>query len=121
MTSALNTVTNIDLTTRIFDSFYDFELVVNTDQYDIVYSYFKDICDTQNIAANFTAILFRIAQELNINTLTLLAEIQGTVTNKAHMNQTMAYYLNSFKSKTSLYGISAVPQPVVPVARNIVQ
>jgi hypothetical protein len=37
------------------------------------------------------------------------------------MNQTIAYYLNSFKSKTSLYGIAVVPKSNQPVSRNIVQ
>ena len=37
------------------------------------------------------------------------------------MNQIFAYYMNSFKSKTSLYGIGTVPRPNLPVARNIVQ
>jgi hypothetical protein len=37
------------------------------------------------------------------------------------MDQTLAYYLNSFKSKTSLYGIAQLPRPNLPVARNVVQ
>jgi hypothetical protein len=36
------------------------------------------------------------------------------------MNKQICYWLNSLKSKTSLYGVSVIPQPVVPVARNVV-
>lgn len=111
----------LDMTVRIFDSFYEQDMVVPTDQFDIVYSFFKDVCSTEYIAANFTAVLFRIAFETKIDVLALLGEIKGTSNNKLQMNQIMAYYLNSFKSKTSLYGIGIIPQPVVPVARNIVQ
>jgi hypothetical protein len=36
------------------------------------------------------------------------------------MNKVICYYLNSFKSKTALYGISSVPRPNESVQRNIV-
>lgn len=111
----------IEMTVRIFDSFYAQDMVVPTDQFDVIYSYFKEISGSDIIAANFTAILFRIAQETGIDALALISEIKGTATNKMEMNKQLAYYLNSFKSKTSLYGIGIVTQAVIPVARNIVQ
>ena len=112
--------TSLDQTVRIFDTFYSTDLVVGADQYDIVYGYFAEVCATRNIAANFAAVLFRIAQEADINVLDLLATVQGAE-NKLQMNKIICYYLNSFKSKTSLYGVGVVPRPVQPVARNIVQ
>jgi hypothetical protein len=48
-----------------------------------------------------------------------LDQIKGTKT--MEMNQIMAYYLNSLKSKTSLYGVAIIPRSNQPVARNIVQ
>ena len=119
MPRILDTRTSLDQTVRIFDSFYAINLVVNADQYDIVHGYFLSVCDTKNIAANFTAVLFRIAQETQISVLDLLDQIKGTT--KMEMNQTIAYYLNSFKSKTSLYGIAVIPKSNQPVSRNIVQ
>jgi hypothetical protein len=111
--------TSTDLTVKIFDDFYSFNMVVNGNEYDIVNGYFKSVCGTKVIAGNFTAFLFRISQETGIPVLDLLGQIQGT--NKLQMNQVISYYLNSFKSKTSLYGVSTVPQSNQPVARNIVQ
>ncbi len=111
--------TALDQTVQIFDSFYSFNLNVNGNEYDIVHGYFVSVCTTKNIANNFTAVLFRISQETGINALDLLDQIKGT--KKMVMNQTLAYYLNSFKSKTSLYGISIVPKANQTVARNIVQ
>lgn len=110
----------MDQTVRIFDSFYAFNAKVNASEYDIVNGYFTSVCATRNIAANFTAVLFRIAQEENINVLDLLGYIQGT-NNNLEMNQIIAYYLNGLKSKTSLYGISNTPSPNQTIARNIVQ
>lgn len=120
MARIIDTTTSLDRTVRIFDSFYAIDLVIGSSQYDIVYGYFVSVCDTKNIAANFASVLFRIAQETNIDVLELLKQIQGA-SNKLQTNKIMAYYLNSFKSKTSLYGIGSLPKPVQPVARNIVQ
>lgn len=119
MAKILDNRVSLDNTIRIYDSFYATTMVVGADQFDIVYGYFTSVCDTKNIAANFTAFLFKIAQETNIDVLDLLAQIQGT-NNKLQMNKILAYYLNSFKSKTSLYGVSSLIQPNLPVARNIV-
>jgi hypothetical protein len=119
MPRILDTRTSLDQTIRIFDSFYSFNLIVNGNEYDIVHGYFLDICATKNIADNFTAVLFRISQNTGIPILSLLDQIKGTKT--MEMNQILAYYLNSFKSKTSLYGVAVIPRSNQPVARNIVQ
>lgn len=109
-----------DQTVAIFDAFYKSNLVVPTNQYDIVLSYFKGICETTEIANNFTAVFFRLAQENGVDALELLQQLKGQSRNKIDLTKIMAYYFNSFKSKTSLYGISVVPVPNQPVARNVV-
>lgn len=113
-----NSADSLDQTVRIFDNFYNFNLVVPSNQYDIVHSYFVETCDTKTIANNFTTFFFKIAQDTGIPATTLLESIKGQT--KLDMNRTIAYYLNSFKSKAALYGISFVPQPNLPIARNIV-
>jgi len=107
-------------TIKIFDSFYNQNLVIPTPQWDPVKSYFDSVCDTKEIAANFTAIFFRMAQENGIDAMILLQELKGKAQNKVDLSQVMAYYFNSFKSKTSLYGLSVVPTPNQAVARNVV-
>jgi len=119
MPKILDTTSELDRTIRIFDSFYSIDLVVGAGEYDIVHGYFVSVCATKNIADNFTAVLFRISKETGVNVLDLLQSIQGK--SKLQMNQTISYYLNSFKSKTSMYGVGLVPKPNQPVARNIVQ
>jgi hypothetical protein len=109
---------SLDQTVRIFDNFYNFNLVVPSNQYDIVHGYFVETCDTKTIADNFTAFFFKIAQDTGIPATTLLESIQGQT--KLDMNRTIAYYLNTFKSKSALYGISFIPQPNLPAARNII-
>jgi hypothetical protein len=119
MARILDTRSHLDSTVRIFDDFYAFDLVVNGNEYDVVHSYFISVCGTKQIADNFTANLFRISQQTQVSVLDLLNYIKG-LNNKLEMNTVITYYLNSFKSKTSLYGIGTIPQPNQPVARNIV-
>jgi hypothetical protein len=108
-----------DQTVLIYDNFYNTNLVVNAADYDVVYSFFKGASSNSQIAGNFTVFLFRIAQEASVNVLELLQTIKGQP-NKLQMNKVICYYLNSFKSKTALYGISTVPRPNESVQRNIV-
>jgi len=119
MARIIDTRTSLDKTIRIFDAFYAFDSIINGAEFDIVRGYFRLVCASNNIADNMTAVLFRIAQETHIPVLDLLGYIKGTT--KLEMNTVICYYLNSFKSKTSLYGVSVVPQPNQPAARNIVQ
>lgn len=111
--------TELDRTVRVFDAFYQTDLKLNASEYDIVHGYFTSVCDTKNIADNFTTVLFRISTQTGVPVLQLLDELKGT-SNSLQMNKQICYWLNSLKSKTSLYGVSVVPQPVVPVARNVV-
>jgi hypothetical protein len=107
-------------TIKIFDSFYNQDFVVPSNQWDIVKSYFDGVCETKQIASNFAAIFFRMAQENGIDALVLLEELKGQARNKIDLSKIMAYYFNGFKSKTSLYGLSVIPTPNQAVARNVV-
>lgn len=108
-----------DKTVRIFDNFYTTNLIVNGGEYDVVYSFFRGVTDSAKIAGNYTALLFRIAQEGNYNIMSLMDLLKG-VDNKLQLNQVMAYYLNTFKSKSSMYGIGILPKPNEAVQRNVV-
>lgn len=112
--------TSLDRTVRIFDAFYQSDLRVNASEFDLVYGFFSKVCDTKNIAENFTTVLFRISTQTGVPVQDLLVELKGKQSNKLELNKQMCYWLNSLKSKTSLYGVSVIPQPVVPVARNVV-
>jgi hypothetical protein len=112
--------TTLDRTVQIFDAFYNVDLKVNSSEFDIVYGYFQSVCKTKNIAQNFTTVLFRISTQTGIEVLKLLDEIKGKGEG-LQMDKQICYWLNSLKSKTSLYGISVIPQPIVSVARNVLQ
>jgi N-acetylglucosamine kinase-like BadF-type ATPase len=108
-----------DQTIRIFDSFYSTNLVINASAYDMVHSYFVETCESQQIADNFTAIVFRIAQEGNYNPIDILELLKGT-NSTMKMNSVLCFYLNTFKEKVTLYGVSNTPKPNESVQRNVV-
>lgn len=116
ITSKTNAVDN---TVKIFDNFYNKQISVSAEQYNLVSAFFLGVCPTQDIANNFTAFLFIVAKESGLDPLTIIESLKGS-NNKLQIDQKFAYYLNSFKSKTSLYGVAVVPRPVQPVARNVV-
>jgi len=115
----ITTTQSTDNTVLIYDNFYNMQMSVPSNKYGIVLAYFLSVCATEEIAQNFAAFLFKVAQESGVDSLTILDNIKGSK-NKLEIDQKFAYYLNSFKSRTSLYGVAVIPRPVQPVARNVV-
>jgi hypothetical protein len=113
--NALNT--NVDLSVRIFDTFYAYETFVNAEEYDVVFSFMKSVFTTDLAAGNFTVSLFRIAQETNTSVLTLLQNIQGQ--DSIQLTQTLCYYLNNLRSSSTLLGVGATVTPNYYTARNV--
>ena len=113
--NALNT--NVDLSVRIFDTFYNYETFVNAEEYDVVYSYMRSVFTTDQAAGNFTVALFRIAQETRTPVLDILQNIQGQDT--IVITQTLAYYLNNLRSGSTLLGVGATVTPNYYTARNV--
>ena len=108
---------NIDLTARVYDQFYDYDVNVPAAEYDVVHSYFLSTMTTKQAAGNFTVSLFRVAENTGIPPLTLLKEFQGL--NGSNLSASLAYYLNAIRSRATLLGVGA---PVVPnfyQARNV--
>ena len=118
MSSVNNTNYNLDLTVRVFDSFYGYEQFVDSNEWDAVLSYFKSIYTTDSAAANFATALFRVSNEQSIPALSLLQQMQ-TTENTAELNLTLAYYLNNQRSNSTLLGVSQPVQPNYYAARNV--
>jgi hypothetical protein len=110
---------NKDLTVRIFDQFYNFDIDVPANEYDVVFSYFSSVMSTRQAAGNFTMSLFRVARNTGIPALTLLKEFQGL--NGVNLSASLAYYLNSIRSRATLLGVGAPVTPNFYQARNVLQ
>ena len=108
---------NTDLSVRIFDSFYDYDVNITAEEYDVVHTYFLSVMTTRQAAGNFTVSLFRVAQDTGINPLTLLKEFQGL--NGVSLSASLAYYLNSIRSRATLLGVGTAVTPNFYQARNV--
>jgi hypothetical protein len=113
--NAINTKT--DLTVQIFDRFYGYQQQVPVAAYDAVLSYFKSVFGSREAAGNFTVSVFRISHATNIPVMTLLQQFQGQ--SAPEITLTLAYYLNSIRSRSTLLGLNVPTQPNFYVARNI--
>jgi len=108
---------NTDLSVRIFDNFYDYDVNIPADEYDVVHTYFLSVMSTRQAAGNFTVSLFRVAEDTGINPLTLLKEFQGL--NGISLSASLAYYLNSIRSRATLLGVGTPVTPNFYQARNV--
>lgn len=108
---------NTDLTVRVFDSFYDYDVSIPVNEYDVVLSYFLTQMTSKQAAGNFTVSLFRVAETTGIPALTLLQEMQGN--NGVNIDVNMAYYLNQIRSRATLLGVGVAVTPNFYQARNI--
>ena len=108
---------NTDLSVRIFDTFYSYDVNIPADEYDVVHTYFLSVMTTRQAAGNFTVSLFRVAQDTGINPLTLLKEFQGL--NGVSLSASLAYYLNSIRSRATLLGVGTPVTPNFYQARNV--
>lgn len=107
-----------DRTTYIFDRFYDFEVEVDSNLYDVVLSYFKTMFDDNQAAKNLTLNLFRISETTGSPAIEILESIRGQ--SAIELTATFAYYLNNLRSNTTLLGVSTPITPAFYAARNVV-
>ena len=108
---------NIDQTVQIFDRFYGYQQQVPVDQYDAVNSYFQSVFNSKEAAGNMAVSVFRISHATNIPAMTLLQQFQGQT--GPQITLTLAYYLNSIRSRSTLLGLNVPTQPNYYVAHNI--
>lgn len=108
----------VDLTVRVFDDFYRFAIDVPVDEYDAVNSYFRSVFTSVQAADNFTAQIFRIAQQSNTTALQILDQMQDQ--DEIQVTGRIAYFLNGIRSPSTLLGINAVTTPNVWAARNVI-
>jgi hypothetical protein len=107
----------LDLSVRIFDDFDNVVLEVDTNEYDVVNSYFESVFTDKEDAANLTNTFFRISQETGVSVQILLNQVAGQ--NSIQITSTMAYYLNGLRSPSTLLGVSNPVTPNYYTARNV--
>lgn len=116
--SSVNEInTKLDLTVRVFDQFNDFDIIVDANNWDVVFSFFKKVFSNEDAARNMATSLFRISQVTNTPVEDLLAQMANQ--NSIQVNLQMAYYLNTIRSPATLLGVSGPTTPNYYTARNV--
>ena len=105
--------------TKISDRFYELDLVVDSNEWDTVYSYFKKIMNDPDIANNFATIVFRISKKNDVNALELLESLKGQ--DGMSLTMSMAYMMNNDRSNSVLLGVGNIITPDYYAARNVIQ
>ena len=108
---------NTESTVIIFDNFFKKEIKINAADYDQINAYFRAQLGEDKIANDFTAVVFEIAQGYNQTVEETLNSLKGQT--GIELTATVAYYLNGLRSKATLLGVTAIQQPNVYAARNI--
>jgi hypothetical protein len=107
----------IDPTVRVFDTFDNIEVEVDSNQYDAVNSFFQSVSRDAYAAKSLTQTLFTIAKEIDVPVLTLLSQMEGK--NAIEVTAFMAYYLNGIRSPATLLGTNVPVTPNYYTARNV--
>ena len=115
--STVNFTRPNDQTVRIIDQFYSVEIDVDANLYDIVLSFFKTVSGDTLAAKNFTYNLFQISKDSGLAVQEILDELRGL--DQGQITARLLYYLNNFRSNSTLLGISATVTPNYYAARNI--
>lgn len=103
--------------TRIYDKFNNLETVVNSNDYDIVNSYFKSIMQNNDLANEFTAQIFIMANQTGVTAMQYFESVKGQ--DSQTLTMSMAYYLNQTRSNSVLLGVGNVLTPNYYAARNV--
>ena len=85
-----------DPTVRVFDEFYNRELVIDANIYDNVLSFFTSIFADEEAAKNFTLSVFKISEDSGTPVESILSELSNQ--NQVQITATLAYYLNNQRS-----------------------
>ena len=117
MTTVNYTNPKTDPTVRVFDEFYQRELVIDANIYDNVLSFFNSIFADPLAAKNFTLTVFTISEDSGTPVETLLTELSNQ--NQVQITATLAYYLNNLRSNSTLLGIKTTATPNQFAARNV--
>lgn len=107
----------VDLSVRVFDNFYQFDITVPANEYDAVNSFFRSVFSSREAADSFTIQVFRIAQETNTSVLKVLDAMKGR--DEIRLTADLTYFLNGIRSPSTLLGINAVTTPNAWAARNV--
>jgi cation diffusion facilitator CzcD-associated flavoprotein CzcO len=92
---------------------------IDSNQYELVLSFFRGVTTTLTAAKSYTQNLFDISAQTGYDIMDLLDAMSDQ--DALQVTATMAYFLNSFSDKTVMYGVSSIMKPNSHAGRNVIQ
>ena len=118
MAQSINYVNiNQDKTISAFNSFYDFQDIINGEEWDVVYSYMKTKTTSDASAQNLSLAIFKISADNNFQPLDVLNQIKGL--GSLELTASLSYFLNSVRNETTYLAVGQSVVPVLAAARNV--
>jgi|TARA_Y100000310_G_scaffold242368_1_gene246520 RNA processing factor Prp31 len=110
-------VDNTQKTMRIFSDYFDTNVILNSDEYDVVISFFTGKDYSRKSAETIAYVICRQAKLDNVTAMSVIDQLSST--NPQELSNIIAEILNLYRFKSSLIGSkSDNPSPEV-VSRNI--
>ena len=86
-------------------------------EYDYVLSFFQKVMDDDGTAATFAQAIYEVAVAIEVPVLTILETLNTE--NEMTLSESMAYYLNSLRSPSTLLGVENPIRPNYYAGRNV--
>lgn len=102
---------------QIRDDYYNFNVTIPVNEYDLVSSFLREKMGNTFAAENFTAAVFQIAASQNVTVQELLESLNTQ--NKLELTASIALYLNQLRKPTTLLGVTMFMPPNPYAARNV--
>jgi hypothetical protein len=118
MNNTLNDIVSMDVNTSIQNKASTPQAIPAGAEYDYVVSFFESVMKDRFAAESFTQSVYEISRITDTSVLSIMQTFDGQ--DLMTLTMTMALYLNSIRSQTTLLGVQSVVKPNYYAGRNVV-
>jgi len=90
----------------------------NSNEYEIVISFFKKAMKDPKTAENFTQSIFQVAARSGISPTSIVETMKGQT--GLTLSSSLAYYLNGIRSNSTLLGVQGLGTPNFYTGRSVI-
>lgn len=106
------------ITTNFFNGYYDQQLTISKENYDVVQAFFLGETNNKDAADALTSMVITISSFNRINPMSIIENLRGLT--GLNLTKTLTVLFNSTRRNSSYLGYTQVRQTNMFVMRNIV-
>lgn len=115
--SSINNVQRTAQNVKISDKFYNLEFVLQPQEFETVFSFFKKRMEDPVTAERYAVNIFKIAHQQGVSALDLIRSLEFE--DEVGITAAMCYHLNQFRSQSTLFGVGNLFTPDYYAFRNV--